>query len=240
MVLFGLSYGAESLAHAMLPGLVIAALAGFPLVLGAALGVAIAAPAVALAGRLPTIGADTAIAVVVTSLVGAGALLALAPDSPAGIHELLFGDVLGVSSGELLLTAALAVVVLAALRGRARKAADGGLRPHERARLRRQPAGGRHAAAAAHGRRSRSSPCRRSGPCWCSRCWSGRQRPRASSRTGCGAMMALATAIAAGGGAGGLYLSYYADTAAGASIAAVVVAVHIAAVAGLRLSRRPG
>ena len=96
VVLFGLSYGAESLAHAMLPGLVIAALAGFPLVLGAALGVVIAAPAVALAGRLPTIGADTAIAVVVTSLVGAGALLALAPESPAGVQELLFGDVLGV------------------------------------------------------------------------------------------------------------------------------------------------
>ena len=94
VVLFGLSYGAESLAHAMLPGLVIAALAGFPLVLGAALGVAIAAPAVALAGRLPAIGADTAIAVVVTSLVGAGALLALAPDSPAGVQALLFGDVL--------------------------------------------------------------------------------------------------------------------------------------------------
>jgi ABC-type Mn2+/Zn2+ transport system permease subunit len=43
--------------------------------------------------------------------------------------------------------------------------------------------------------------------------------------------------IAAASGAGGLYLSYYADTAAGASIATAVVAVHIAAVAGLRLSR---
>ena len=54
-----------------------------------------------------------------------------------------------------------------------------------------------------------------------------------------GRMMALATAIAAGGGAAGLYLSYYADTAAGASIAAVVVAVHIAAVAGSALKAHP-
>ena len=38
-----------------------------------------------------------------------------------------------------------------------------------------------------------------------------------------------------GGRRAGLYLSYYADTAAGASIAAVIVAVHIVAVAGLRL-----
>ena len=50
--------------------------------------------------------------------------------------------------------------------------------------------------------------------------------------------MVLAGVIAAASGAVGLYVSYYADTAAGASIAAVVVAVHIAAVAGLR-SHRP-
>ena len=56
-------------------------------------------------------------------------------------------------------------------------------------------------------------------------------------------MMSLAALLAMLGGAAGLYLSYYADTAGGASIAAVVVAVHIAAVAGLRLSAaiyRPG
>ena len=117
VVLYGLSYSAESLAHAMLPGLVIAALAGFPLDARRRAGSrgrrAGHRPAPA---RLPTIGADTAVAVVVTSLVGAGALLALSPDSPAGVQELLFGDVLGVSSGELLLAAALAAVVLAALR----------------------------------------------------------------------------------------------------------------------------
>ena len=80
---------------------------GFPLMLGAALGVVIAAPAVALAGRLPTIGADTAIAVVVTSLVERRGACAGAGVAGVGIQELLFGDVLGVSSGELLLTAVL-------------------------------------------------------------------------------------------------------------------------------------
>jgi ABC-type Mn2+/Zn2+ transport system permease subunit len=47
-------------------------------------------------------------------------------------------------------------------------------------------------------------------------------------------MMAVAVAIAAASGAGGLYLSYYADTAAGASIAAVVVVIHFLAVAALQ------
>jgi len=50
------------------------------------------------------------------------------------------------------------------------------------------------------------------------------------------AMMALATSIAGVSAAGGLYLSYYANTAAGASIAAVVVVIHLATVA---LQTRP-
>ena len=51
IVLYRQSYAAESIAHAMLPGLVIAALAGAPLVLGAAGGVLAGAGAIALAGR---------------------------------------------------------------------------------------------------------------------------------------------------------------------------------------------
>src|SRR4051794_41678370 len=45
------AYAAESLSHAMLPGLVIAALAGVPLILGAAGGVLVAAGGVALVAR---------------------------------------------------------------------------------------------------------------------------------------------------------------------------------------------
>ena len=235
VVLFGLSYGAESLAHAMLPGLVLAALAGFPLVLGAVLGVAIAAPAVALAGRLPTIGADTAIAVVVTSLVGAGALLALTPASPAGVQDLLFGDVLGVSSAEMVLTAALAGVALMALR-----AAHGqlltvgfdrinapafGARPRIADTLLLLLVGG-FTIVAVQALGTLLALAMLVGPAATARLLTHRLP----------AMMALAAVIAAAGGAGGIYLSYYADTAAGASIAAVVVAFHVVAVAGLRLS----
>ena len=53
-------------------------------------------------------------------------------------------------------------------------------------------------------------------------------------------MMALATLLAILAGAGGLYLSYYADTAGGASIAAVVVALFIAtSVLSLRRTATP-
>jgi ABC-type Mn2+/Zn2+ transport system permease subunit len=116
IVLNELSYGAESLPHAMFPGLVIAALAGAPLLVGGSAGLIAAAIAIAAATRTPLIGRDSAIAVVVTAMFGLGVLLALSPDSPQSVQSLLFGDVLGVSRSDLVAAAALTVVVLVALR----------------------------------------------------------------------------------------------------------------------------
>ena len=115
---YRLAYPSESLAHGLLPGLVVAALAGAPLILGAAGGVAVAALAVALAARDHRIGSDTATAVVVSGAFGLGVLLALRPDAPARLEELLFGDPLGVSGADLAAAGALAAaggLALAAL-----------------------------------------------------------------------------------------------------------------------------
>jgi ABC-type Mn2+/Zn2+ transport system permease subunit len=106
----GLAYGAESLSHGLLPGLVLAGLAGAPLLLGALGGAVVAAALIALAARDTRAGTDAGTAVAVTGLVGLGSLLALAPDSPQRLEELLFGDPLGVTSGDL----AAAGVLLAA------------------------------------------------------------------------------------------------------------------------------
>lgn len=113
VVLFGRAYSAESLSHAMFPGLVVAALLGVPLVLGGAVGLVLAALAIAAAGRLKSLGSDNAVAVVITSLLGVGTLLALSADSPPGLNALLFGDVLATSPSGLLLAGGLAAVVLA-------------------------------------------------------------------------------------------------------------------------------
>jgi ABC-type Mn2+/Zn2+ transport system permease subunit len=113
-----LSYPAESLAHGLLPGLVIAAVVGFPLLLGATGGAAVAAGLIAAAARDERVGADTGTAVAVTGLLGVGVVLALTPDAPPRLEELLFGDPLGVGDGDLAAAAALAAIgggVLAAL-----------------------------------------------------------------------------------------------------------------------------
>ena len=113
-----LSYAAESLSHGMLPGLVLAALAGVPIALGGVAGAAAAATLIALASGDELIGPETATAVAVTGLLGVGALLALAPDAPPRLGELLFGDPLGAGDGDLAAAAGLLLgggVALAAL-----------------------------------------------------------------------------------------------------------------------------
>jgi ABC-type Mn2+/Zn2+ transport system permease subunit len=109
------TYAAESLAHAMLPGLVVASLAGLPLVLGATGGIIVAALLVALAARDRRIGSELAVAVTVGALFGLGVALALAPETPARLSELLFGDPLGATTADLVVAAGLGLVVLVAL-----------------------------------------------------------------------------------------------------------------------------
>jgi ABC-type Mn2+/Zn2+ transport system permease subunit len=109
------AYAAESLAHAMLPGLVLAALVGAPLLLGAGGGVLVAAALIALAARDTRVGPEVAVGVTVTTAFGLGAVLALSPDVPARLGDLLFGDLLGASDRDIAAAICLAALVAAAL-----------------------------------------------------------------------------------------------------------------------------
>ena len=115
VVLYRQAYASESLAHAMLPGLVGAALLGVPLLLGAVAGLLAGALAIAVAARDERLGSDTAVTVAVTGLFGLGTLMALAPEAPARLQELLFGDLLGVTRSDLAAAGALAALVAVAL-----------------------------------------------------------------------------------------------------------------------------
>ncbi len=109
------AYAAESISHAMLPGLVVAALIGAPLLLGAAGGVLAAAAGIALVARDERAGGDVGVAVVVSGLFGLGAMFALSPQTPPRLGELLFGDLLGLTAADLAAGAALAAGVVLAL-----------------------------------------------------------------------------------------------------------------------------
>jgi ABC-type Mn2+/Zn2+ transport system permease subunit len=109
IVSYGLSYGAESFAHGALPGLVAAALLGAPLAGGALVGAVATALLIAAAARDERIGFETATAVAVTAMLGLGALLALAPETPQRLGELLFGNPLAAGDRDVALAALVAV-----------------------------------------------------------------------------------------------------------------------------------
>jgi ABC-type Mn2+/Zn2+ transport system permease subunit len=230
VVLYNLSYSAESLAHSLLPGLVGAALLGLPLLAGGAVGILVAALAVAVAGRTQGIGSDTAVAVVVTTLFGLGALLALSPSTPPGLQGLLFGDVLGESGGDLALAALLTAFALAALWTlHARLLVVGFDRINARG-LGVAPLAVDVALllllalallVAVQGLGNLLVVAVLIAPAAAARRLTRRMVP----------MLALSAAIAVASSIGGLYLSYYAETAAGASIAAVLVAAYLAVAA---------
>lgn len=239
-IVFGdLAYGAESLAHGMLPGLVAAGILGIPLLVGGAVGLLVAALAIALVARVPRLDAGSATSVVVTTLFGLGVLLGLSPAAPAGLDGLLFGDVLGVSRGDLVLTAILAVavtVMLAVLHPRLLVA--GFDRVNARA-LGSAPLAldvvlalllALATLVAVQALGSLLVVAMLVGPAATARLVSRRMAP----------MMALATAIAALAAVGGLWLSYRVDLAAGASVTLVIAGLFGATLAGRAVAdRRP-
>ena len=226
IVFYGLPYAAESLAHSLFPGLVLAALASVPLLLGATPAIALAALAIALAARVAGIDREAAVAVVVTTMFGLGVLLALAPESPPGIGSLLFGDLFGVTDSDLAAAAAFAALALLTLRllhgrlliagfdrGFARAL---GVSPllADTALLILLAVG---IVVAVQGLGNLLVVAVFVGPAAAARQLSDRMLP----------MMALAAGLAALAGLAGLYLSYYAGTAGGASVALAIVAVYL-------------
>jgi ABC-type Mn2+/Zn2+ transport system permease subunit len=234
VVLYRLSYAAESLAHSIFPGLVLATLAGVPLLLGAGPAIAVAALAIAAISRVPGVSREVAVAVVVTTLFGAGVLLALSPDSPPGLQGLLFGDILGPSDGDLIAAAALVVVVLACLALiYPRLLAVGFDRDGARALGVRPGATeavllillGAAIVVAVQGLGNLLVVAVFVGPAAAARELTERALP----------MMLVAVAVAVLGGLAGLYCSYYLGTAGGASVALAILAAYLVALAAGRL-----
>lgn len=234
VVLYRLSYAAESLAHSIFPGLVLATLAGVPLLLGAGPAILLAACAILLISRIPGVSREVAIAIVVTTMFGLGVLLALSPDSPPGLQGLLFGDILGPSDGDLIAAAVLALLVAICLFAiHPRLLAAGFDRSAARA-LGASPGLAEAAlmvllaaaiVIAVQGLGNLLVVAVFVGPAAAARQLSERIVPT----------IALAIAIAVLGGLAGLYCSYYLGTAGGASVALAIFAAFLLALLAGRL-----
>ena len=239
IVHYGLPYAAESVAHCMLPVLVLAALAGIPLIVGGTLGLLAGVAAIWLASRAPAIGRDTAVAVAVTSLFGLGALLALSPETPPNLQGILFGDVLAVSSGDLAIAGALVVVTVAGLVALHPRLLAVGFDASGAGAIGVR-AGAVEAALlvllavavliAVQGLGNLLAVAALVGPAAAARALTRRMAP----------MMLVAVALAVASGVAGLYASYHLELAAGAAIAGTTALVCVLVLAARPLAgRRP-
>lgn len=222
IVLAGRSYSAESLAHAMLPGLVLASLLGVPLLLGGAAGLVVGAVLIALVGRVPRLDGDVAVSVVITALFGLGVLLGLAPEVPAGLNGILFGDVLGVTDLDIALAAGLAVGVVAVLTALHPSLLVTGFDRLNARALGRSPAAldvvlalllAAATLVAVQALGNLLVVAMLVGPAATARLLTRRMAP----------MMLTATAVAVAAAVGGLYASYHARVAAGAAVTLALV-----------------
>src|SRR5512135_681666 len=113
VVLRGMAFLGDALAHAILPGVAIAYLLNGNLLIGALVAAIVVALAIGFLSRQGTIKEDTAIGILFAAALSLGVLLISSIRTYAvDLTHIMFGNVLGVSTSDLIVTAMLAVVVL--------------------------------------------------------------------------------------------------------------------------------
>ncbi|MGW3864775.1 zinc ABC transporter permease AztB [Streptomyces sp. NPDC005047] len=140
VVLRGMAFLGDAMSHGLLPGVAVAALLGGNLLVGAVVSAAVMTAGVTALGRTPKLSQDTGIGLLFVGMLSLGVIVVSRSQSFAvDLTGFLFGDVLAVREGDLVLLGvalllALAVSVLGhraflALAFDERKAQTLGLRP---------------------------------------------------------------------------------------------------------------
>ncbi|HEY9077740.1 MAG TPA: metal ABC transporter permease [Anaerolineaceae bacterium] len=113
VVLRSMAFMGDALAHAILPGVAIAYLLGGNLLIGALAAAVLVALGIGFFTRGGAIKEDTAIGILFAAALSLGvALISSVRTYALDLSHILFGDVLGVSPEDLILTAVLALVIL--------------------------------------------------------------------------------------------------------------------------------
>ncbi len=113
VVLRGMAFFGDALAHIILPGVVVAFMLGWPLATGALIAGVLAALVIGAISRRTEIKEDTAVGVVFAGAFALGvALLSLQRSYAVDLAHILFGNLLGVSNQDLWLTAGLGGLAL--------------------------------------------------------------------------------------------------------------------------------
>jgi len=114
VVLRGMAFLGDALAHAILPGIAIAYLLGGNLLLGALAAALVIAVGIGFFSRQGIVKEDTAIGILFAAALSLGiALISSIRTYAVDLSHILFGNVLGVSASDLWMTGGLGLLILA-------------------------------------------------------------------------------------------------------------------------------
>lgn len=118
VVIRGVSFVGDALAHGVIPGIAVAFLIGADLTLGAAVGAAVMVGGVNLVNRRTNLATETGIGLLFVGMLALGVTIASRARMDAEeLEEVLFGDVLSVRGGDLWLEVVALVVTAAVVAG---------------------------------------------------------------------------------------------------------------------------
>jgi ABC-type Mn2+/Zn2+ transport system permease subunit len=113
VVLRGLAFIGDALAHGVLPGIAAAILLGLPGMLGAAVGALVMIGGVSLVTRKSRLSSDTAIGLLFVAMLALGVVIISASDAFQGdLLAILFGQILGTSVEQVAVMAVATAIVL--------------------------------------------------------------------------------------------------------------------------------
>lgn len=115
LVLKGWSLMGDAIAHATLPGIVLAYIIGAPLLLGAFLAGMFCALSIGFLRENSRIKQDTVMGIVFSGMFGLGMVMYTQIESDLHLDHILFGNILGLNAGDLLAAAGISAGVLAVL-----------------------------------------------------------------------------------------------------------------------------
>ncbi len=101
LILIGWSLMGDAVSHAVLPGVVIAYIAGVPFALGALAAAVVAVGLVGTVRERTTLREDTSIGIVFTAMFALGLVLVSITPAGTNLQEILFGNLLGTTRGAL-------------------------------------------------------------------------------------------------------------------------------------------
>ena len=114
VVLRGMTFLGDALVHGVIPGIALALLVGFSPLLGAVAAAVVMIAGINLIHRQTTFSEDTGIGLLFVGMLGIGVILISRTPSFAGnLTTILFGDALGVTTGDLVVLAVVAAVAVA-------------------------------------------------------------------------------------------------------------------------------